>query len=282
MAVQEAASPAAAASSENASGAWAGVVVKAIFAGIAILFVAVIALVVNNNKREAAALEDRKAWDEVYNALKDVKDLPGRIAALEGVWDKVSASSAHSNVMLSLAQSHYAHATMEERPLADRKKSFERARQVFALLLEREGRHPLYGAMAAEGNATCLEQEGKLDDTIKLLGEAVTRYDKHFLHSKLCYQLGRAYWLRALKSKDSKDNDEALRWVDKAVQQSQDKLSKDAPWRLEALYIKSLLEKHGPAWPGATPPPVRSKVEAKTAGEAKTDAKTEAKTETKP
>ncbi|MCW8133048.1 MAG: hypothetical protein KIS92_22055 [Planctomycetota bacterium] len=254
--------------------AWGAMVAKGIFALIGLLLVAVVVIVVNQRSADEARMKDRQAWDTVNDALKDAKSPQERIAALESVWSKVDQSTVHPNVMLNLAQWHYMMSLREERTLPERKKSLDRAKQVFDLLRQSEGKHPLYGALAAEGAAICREQGGDLDGAIEVLSDAVQLYESHFLHAKMCYELARAYWVRSLKTKADKDKSEALRWADKAVSES---AGKEGDWTREAQFIKSLLEKNGPAWPNAEPPPPPAKKpdeakkdEAKT-GEAKKD-----------
>lgn len=267
MAVQEAAEHPGSTTSETSISSWGGLVAKLVFLLIGLLFVSVIVLVVKTRNHEAAHLKDREGWDQVHLALKDAKEDKDRIAALEGVWSKVDSSSAHPYVMMELAQEQYQMAVSEQRPAPERKKSLDRAKQIFDLLREKEGKHPLYGGLAAEGSAACREQAGDLDGAIQVLTESVSRYENHFLHSKLCYELGRAYWVRSLKSNEAKDREEALRWVDKAIQDTQDNSSRGLRWREEAQFIKSVLEKHGPAWTDSAPPPAKAATEQKTPAE---------------
>lgn len=273
MAVQEATQPADTVNTESPLSSWSGVIAKGIFALIGLLVVSVVVIVVNQRSVDEAKMKDRLAWDMVNDAVKDAKSPQEQIAALEGVWGKVSDSSVHPNVMLNLAQLHYQMSQQDERPKNERKKSLERAQQVFDLLRQTQAKHPLYGALASEGAAICREQAGDMDGAIEVLSDATQLYESHFLHAKMCYGLARLYWLRSLKTKADKDKSEALRWADKAVSES---TGKEAEWINEAQFIKSLFEKNGPAWTGKEPPPPPAKnVEAKS-GEAKTEAKTDA------
>ncbi|MBI3828043.1 MAG: hypothetical protein HY291_00910 [Planctomycetes bacterium] len=274
MAVQEATQHPDATTSAAPLSSWGGLVAKLVFLLIGLLIAFVVVMVVNTRNSEATHLKDRQGWDDVYQALKDAKDDKEKVAALEGVWSKVDTSSAHPYVMLELAQEQYQLAVSEQRPAPERKRSLDRAKQVFDLVREREGKHPLYGGLASEGSAACREQAGDLDGAIQVLTDAVGRYESHFLHTKLCYELGRAYWMRSLKSADAKDREEALRWEDKAIQDTQDNASRGFRWREEAQFIKSVLEKHGPAWPDSAPPPAKPAVEQKTSAEKTPDAKT--------
>lgn len=242
--------------------AYGGLIAWAIYIAIALLVVSFVFLIVSNKITQSRVKTEREAWDVKFLALKDKFKPEERIEALEKIWDQVADTPVHPYVMLELAQLHFGQAATEDRSPAARKKSLERARALFELLQTGYAKQILYGALSADGMAACREQEGDLDGAIQTLTMAVDKYEEHFLYPKFCFQLGRNYWLRALKQeaagKDgARDRTEAKRWLTAASTETADSASHGSIWRSKAAMLKSQLDKHGVAWPAQAPPPVK-------------------------
>jgi len=250
---------------------WSGVITKAVFTLLIAGVVVLIVLVVNHRAEEARNDKDRKAWDAVNEAIKDAKNPQELISGYESAWEKVRESTALPYVMVELAFIHFEMAKQEERAPQERKASLAKAKQIYQTALESHAKHPLYGALAADGLAVCYEQEREHDEVITVLTGAVGQFEKHYLYTNFCYRLARAYWLRAhVKGQElkSEDRQTVLRYLNVALIADESSDSYKYEWAKDAELLRSLLSKQGLAWQGP-PPPVRPKIEKKTEG--KTD-----------
>lgn len=256
---------------------WSGVITKVVFALLIAGAVVLVVLVVNHRAEEDRNQKDRQAWDAVHETLKDAKNQKEFIAGLESAWEQVRESSALPYVMVELASIHFEMAKQEERAPQERKASLEKAKKIYQTALERQAKHPLYGAIAADGVAACNEQEKNYDEAIKVLTGAVGQFEKHYLYTNFCYRLARAYWLRAHakgQELNSEDRQTVLRYLNMALIVDEKGENYKYEWAKDAELLRTLLSKPGPAWQGP-PPPVRPKVEKKT--EDKTDMPAEKK-----
>lgn len=250
--------------------AWSGYITWALIALVAVLVLTIAGVLITHYIKESKRGQLRGTWDEVYQALADKPPTPrARIPALESLWDRVSGTPAQPYVAMDLAQAHFEMARDTEREAAERRQSLKKAGAIFDLVRKEWPNHPAYGALACEGAALCCEEEGDLDGAIQILKPALDQYEKHFLYTKLQYELGRIYWRRALTKEaagrdSSEDRKEAKALLDRAVEQEMRALAqtRDArldtlDWRNEARFLKSLLDKPGPAmkvFPNGVPP----------------------------
>ena len=270
--------------------AWSGVISWVLYGLLAVLVVAVIAVFISSYTERKHEDQRRAAWDEVFLAVKDKKKtVEEQIPALEGVWDKVSGTPVQTYVAFELAHWHLVLANDDEREKSQRQASLKKACTLYDLARKEWSKNLVYGPLASQGAGLCREQEGDHDDAIEILKEGTERYGKTFLYEKLCYDLARNHWLRSLKrEKDGKVNEAAedrraaLDSLGRAVKEPTGERS---GWRQEAQFLRSLLEKPGPAlkiFPdGKVPPPRDETKKAEAKAEPKAEPKAEAKAEPK-
>lgn len=272
--------------------AWSGVIAWSVYGIAGLLVLLVVVMLTLSRMREGRVEQLRQTWDEVYRAQKEKHQPEERIAALEGVWEKVSGSPVFPYVVMELGQLHFDRALAVERSPAERKASLEKTHKVYDVARQAFPAHRLFGAFAAEGAALVREQEGERDEAIKILGDAVETYDSHFLFPQLCYHLGRNLWMRArAKEADpnaakqvAADREAALRRLNQALAESGDEQTDYISWRPDARFLKSLLEKPGPGLPDGKAPPAKPRAEkdAKKEGAAADDKGAGAKSAAKP
>jgi hypothetical protein len=270
--------------------AWSGVISWALYGLLAVLAVAVVAVFVRGHAESKHEDRRRAAWDEVFLAAKDKKRTPeDQIPALEGVWDKVSGTPVQTYLAFELAHWHLVLANDDEREKGQRRQALKKACALYDLARKEGSKNLLYGPLAAAGAGLCREQEGDYDGAIEVLKDGTEKYGKTFLYEKLCYDLGRNCWLRSLKrEKDGKANeaaDDRRAALDSLGRAVKDPATERSAWRQEALFLRSLLEKPGPAlkiFPdGKVPPPKEETKKAEAKAEPKAEAKAEPKAEAK-
>ena len=270
--------------------AWSGMISWVLYGLLAVLVVTVIAVFVSSYTERKREDQRRAAWDEVFLAVKDKKrTVEEQLPALESVWDKVSGTPAQTYVAFELAHWHLVLANDDEREKSQRQEALKKACALYDLARKEWSKNLVHGPLACEGAGLCREQEGNHDDAIEVLREGTERYGKTFLYEKLCYDLARNYWLRSLKrEKDGKANEAAedrraaLDSLGRAVKEP---TGERTGWRQEAQFLRSLLEKPGPAlkiFPdGKVPPPKEESRKAEAKAEPKAEPKAEAKAEPK-
>ncbi len=254
--------------------AYSSVISWGVYGLAGLLVAAVIAMGVSSHLEKERRKNVQSSWDKIYLAFKDKKELThqDRIKILEGLWEdkEISGSEAHPSLAMELAQLHFEMGLRPERRPAARMESLKKSKAIYDTVLKQKAwaDNPLYGPLAAEGSALAAEQSGDLDEAAKILNDAVRKYEQHFLFPKLCYQLGRVYWLRSRNSKADpeavkKDKAEALRRLGQATLAKAEPGGYPPQWREEAEFLKVLLQKPGAAMPDTVPPPITPKPEAR-------------------
>jgi tetratricopeptide (TPR) repeat protein len=242
---------------------WIPFAVWSVLLCLAAAAIGVIIAVVTNwqDERRLAAL--RADCDVVDAALKEKVKPDDRIAALEGVADKVNGTSAHAWTLAQLASLYFDKATDPLTKPEEQAKALKTATALWQQLSEQYKDNPAFGPLALSNVALAYEQAQDLDKAIQILKDGLSAdLSSHFLYEKMTVQLGRLYWLRsrqeaeAGKAEDAeKDRKEALKYVSLNIPEGKDKSSANWQWREEARYIKSLVDEPGKLLPGGKIPP---------------------------
>ena len=247
------------------------IVLAAVVLGIgALVFVGVTTLSERSRREDA-----RQKWDLVYTAQKEKTKAEDRIAALEGIADKVKGSTAHAYVLTTLGQLWFDQAIKPEKSAEERTAALKKAAALFESVASNEPykSNPAFGPQAAQHLALTQEHAQDYDAAIKTLTEAVDRVPlTHYLYNKLGAELGRLYYMRSLKkpagsAEWEKDREEArkrlgdaLKAMGKASTEDEERGGQDSQYISFLTYIKSIVDKPGRALPDGKAPPVKAPV----------------------
>ena len=252
------------------------VIIGSLGAGVVALIVVAIVTWNERTRTEKA----RREWDQVFVALKDKTKPEDRIAALEGIAEKVVGTPAHAYVLMQLGDIFFTEAVKPEKLPEERAAALKKAVDLFKLVSSQTpfSDNPAFGPLALQDAALALEQAGEYDQAIQFLENGLARPDLEntsFLYNKLVAQLGRLYYLRSLKKteagQDPKPDAEnarkrladALRAVGPKTDDPEFMQRQDAEFIREIQYLKSLVDKPGKLLPDGVPPPPKPKVEEK-------------------
>jgi hypothetical protein len=227
-----------------------------VLAGLVALLVVGIISWRDNARVESA----RQQWDTLYEAVKDKADPAERVAALEGVAEKVKGSSAHGYVLMELGQLHFEQAVDPVKSPEERKTSLDAAIKTYELVATSEPfkSNWTFGPLAVQGWVLSLEQAQEYDKAIAVLDEHLPKIEKlsHYLYNPLMADAGRLYWLRFRKSGNVKDKEAAREKLDEVLRVTSEEKGPFQPkWREAAEYIFSLVSKQGKALPEGAPVP---------------------------
>jgi tetratricopeptide (TPR) repeat protein len=265
--------------------AWSGIITWLVYGLLALLVVVVIAVFVNSHTEKKREDRLRGAWDAVFLALKDKKATPEeQIPALEKAWDAVSGTPAQPWVALELARWHFQMARDDDREKGQQMESLKKALALYEQARTTWPNNLVYGPLACQGAGLCHEQEGDYDAALEAFKDGAEKYGKSFLAENICYDVARVFWLRSLqREKDGKtpqadeDRSAARDYLSRVVKESRESGADRYGWRQEARFLRSLLDKPGPAmklFPDGKVP-AETKAEAPKA-EPKAEAKAEA------
>ena len=257
---------------------WAKWVVLAAFI-IGVVLLCALGVVTMNERKHSEQVQQE--WDQVYGALKSLKDEPKpeeQIAALEAAASKVNGTTAHAYVLVKLGNLYFEQAMKPEKFKEDRDKALDKAMKLYEVVATQEPykSNPAFGPLAVENLALAKEQARDYNGAIDVLSKALGTgaLDSHVLNYEMLAHLGRMYWLRSEQEKEQARDakgEEANKlngMVESDRKLARSKLSdalresatreEHSSWRQEAEYIKSLIpEKPGVAMADGKVPPLK-------------------------